>query len=138
MSESTKISFISQRIHRLSDYTELVEMLFSGNKNQQRAAAAILYELKWTGSIVPNLCYMENKYSISRRILQRTRAKLSRLGLIEHISYLNSRYGGQSGWKLSTRFCSSLRQLSAHVELWAKEREAHTQEKERMLMDLLI
>jgi len=138
MPESTKISFISNRIHRLSDYTELVGMLFPGNKNQQRAAASILYELKWTGSIVPNLCYMENKYSISRRTLQRTRAKLSRLGLIEHISYLNSRYGGQSGWKLSTRFCSCLRQLAAYAESWAKDKETPMQEKERMLLDLLI
>ena len=117
MSESTKINFISNRIYKLSDYTELVEMLFPGNKNQQRAAACVLFELKWADKIAPNLCYIENKYSISRRILQRTRSKLSRLGLIEHISYLNSRYGGQSGWKLSTRFSSSLRKLAEYTEL---------------------
>ena len=138
MPESTKISFIANKIHRLSDYTELVEMLFPDNKNQQRSAASILFELKWSDSIVPNLVYIENKYGISRRTLQRTRAKLSRLGLIEHVSYLNSRYGGQSGWKLSTRFGSSLRKLAEYAELWSKEKGARTREKERTLMDLLI
>jgi hypothetical protein len=138
MAESTKINFISNRIYRLSDYTELIELLFPGNRNQQRAAASILFELKWTDSIEPNLVYIENKYGISRRTLQRTRAKLSRLGLIEHVSYLNSRYGGQSGWKLSTRFSSSLRKLAEYADLWSKEKGAKTQEKERMLMDLLI
>ena len=138
MTDSTKINFISNKIHRLSDYTELVELLFPGNKNQQHAAASILFELKWADSIISNLCYIENKYSISRRTLQRTRAKLSRLGLIEHISYLNSRYGGQSGWKISTRFSSSLRKLAEYVDIWAKEKEAKTQDKEQMLMDLLI
>ena len=138
MPESTKISFISNRIYRLSDYTELIEMFFPGNKNQQHAAASILFELKWADSIVPNLVYIENKYSVSRRVLQRARAKLSRLGLIEHISYLNIRYGGQSGWKLSMRFSSSLRKLAEYTELWAKEIGPKTQDKERMLIDLLI
>jgi len=79
-------------------------MLFPGNRNQQHAAACIFFELKWGDPIVPNLGYLESKYDISRRVLQRTRAKLSRIGLVEHVSYLNSRYGGQHGWKLSSRF----------------------------------
>ena len=137
MSESTKINFISNKIHRLSDYTELIEMLFPGNKNQRHAAASIFFELKWAEAIVPNLCYIENKYDISRRTLQRTRAKLSRLGVIEHISYLNSRYGGQHGWKLSTRFSSSLKKLAEYTELWAKERDPKLWEKEKMLIDLI-
>jgi len=41
-----------------------------------------------------------------------SRAKLSRIGLIEHISSFNSRYGGQSGWKLSTRFEAALKRLA--------------------------
>ena len=88
MSEPTKIDFHHRRISQISDFTELIEMLFPGNCNQQHAAACIFFELKWANSIVPNLAYLESKYDISRRILQRTRAKLSRLGLIEHVSYL--------------------------------------------------
>ena len=110
MAEHTKISFNHRK--EISDYSDLVEMLFPGNRNQQHAAACILFELKWADSIVPNLVYIENKYSTSRRILQRARAKLSRLGLIEHVGYLNSRYDGQHGWKLSTRFERSLNQLA--------------------------
>ena len=125
------------RIKRLSDYSELVEMLFPSNRNQQKAAAAILYELKWEHYIAPNLKYIEDKYSISRRIMQRTRAKLSRLGLIEHISYLNSRYGGQSGWKLSSRFGTALKKLAVHIVKWTNQKESRQKQKDRMMIDLL-
>jgi len=91
MTEPTKIDFHHRRISQISDYAELVEMLFPSNRNQQHAAACIFFELKWTNSIVPNLAYIETKYGVTRRILQRARAKLTRLGLIEHVSYLNKR-----------------------------------------------
>ena len=110
MVEYTKISFNHRK--EISDYSDLIEMLFPGNRNQQHAAACILFELKWGDNIVPNLVYIENKYSTSRRILQRARAKLSRLGLIEHVSSFNSRYRGQAGWKLSTRFEAAMKQLA--------------------------
>lgn len=106
-------------------------MLFPGNSNQQHAAACIFFELKWTNGLVPNLTFVEEKYNISRRILQRGRAKLSRLGLIEHVSYLNSRYGGQYGWRLSSRFESALKQLS---EKCASFKDARTSSKEKDLM----
>jgi len=112
-------------------------MLFPGNKNQQHAAARILFELKWGESIAPNMAYMETKYNISRRTLQRTRAKLARLGLIEHISYLNSRYGGQSGWKLSGRFGSALRLLAEKFERWKEDKQTTKKEKEKMLVDII-
>ena len=76
----------------------------------------------------------ETKYDISRRILQRTRAKLSKLGLIEHISYLNSRYGGQHGWKLSSRFETALRQLAAKCAGF-REAKTSSKEKDSMLVD---
>jgi len=110
MPEYTKISFNHRK--DLTDYGDLVEMLFPGNRNQQHASACIFFELKWADSLVPNLSYLENRYDISRRILQRARAKLARLGLIEHISSFNKRYNGQSGWKLSTRFERALRRLA--------------------------
>ena len=137
MPESTKIEFRYRRISQLSDFTELVEMLFSGNRNQQHAAACIFFELKWSQHIVPNMAYMESKYNISRRILQRTRAKLSRLGLIEHISYLNSRYGGQAGWKLSGRFNSGLRMLAEKYDNWRNDKQKSKLEKEKMLIEIL-
>jgi len=129
MPEHIKISFNHRK--DISDYSDLVEILFPGNRNQQHAAACIFFELKWVNGMVPNLAYMEKRYDISRRILQRTRAKLSKLGLIEHVSYLNSRYGGQHGWKLSSRFETALKQLAAKC---AGFRDVKTSSKEKDLM----
>jgi len=129
--EPTKIDFHHRRISQISDFAELIEILFPGNRNQQHAAACLFYELKWAKSMVPNLAYLEKKYSISRRILQRTRAKLSRLGLIEHVSYLNNRYGGEHGWKLSSRFGRSLNQLA---QKWIGFRDTKVSAKEKGLM----
>ena len=109
-------------------------MLFPANRNQQHAAACIFFELKWTKHIVPNLAHIEKRYDISRRILQRTRAKLSRLGLIEHVSYLNSRYDGQHGWRLSTRFERSLNQLGLKCADY-RHTAASSKEKEVLLLD---
>ena len=136
MTESTKINFPYRRISQLSDFTELIELLFPGNPNQQHAAACIYYELKWDQHLVPNMAYLENKYSISRRILQRARAKLSRLGVIEYITFLNARYGGQQGWKLSTRFQRTLNQLSDKCAA-LKYTANQSLEKEQMLLQLL-
>ncbi len=132
MPEYTKISFNHRK--NISDYSDLVEMLFPGNRNQQHAAACIFFELKWANSLVPNLACLERQYDISCRILQRTRAKLSRLGLIEHVSYLNNRYDGQHGWKLSARFESALKQLAEKCTGF-RNTKASCKEKDEMLME---
>ena len=132
MLEHTKISFNHRK--DISDYSDLVEMLFPGNRNQQHTAACIFFELKWSDCLVPNMADFETKYDISRRILQRTRAKLSKLGLIEHVSYLNSRYGGQHGWKLSTRFESALKQLAVKYAGF-RDTKTSSKEKDFMLVD---
>jgi hypothetical protein len=137
MTESTKIEFRHRRIRELSDMTDIVAMLFPGNRNQQHAAACILYELKWAHRIVPNFSDLEARYHISRRTLQRTRAKLARLGLIEHVSSLNARYGGQQGWKLSRNFCAGLRLLAEKVDEWKEERSPEKRHKEQVLVGVL-
>lgn len=134
MKEPTKIDFHHRRISQISDFTELIEMMFPGNRNQQHAAACIFFELKWTKHTVPNLARIEKRYDISRRILQRARAKLSRLGLIEHISYLNSRYGGQYGWRLSTRFERMLNQLALKCADY-RSTAGDSKEKEILLLE---
>ena len=111
-------------------------MLFPGNRIQQYAAACIFFELKWANGMVPNLAYLQRKYNTSRRILQRTRAKLSRLGLIEHVSYLNSRYGGQHGWKLSTRFERGLKLLAEKCTGFRRAKTS-SKEKDLMLVELM-
>jgi len=82
------------------------------------------------------LAFLEQKYSISRRILQRARAKLSRLGLIEHVSYLNNRYGGQHGWKLSSRFEGALKQLAEKGGRF-RGRKVSSKEKDLILLELM-
>jgi hypothetical protein len=136
VTEPTKIDFQHRRISQISDFTELIDMLFPGNRNQQHAGACILFELKWAKHIVPNLAHIEKGYDISRRILQRTRAKLSRLGLIEHVSYLNNRYGGQHGWKLSTRFQRALNQLALRCADF-RNRNTSSKEKDMLLLEFL-
>ena len=131
MAESTKISFVHRRILQLADFAELFEVLFPGNRNQQYVGACIFFDLKWTNGLVPNMAHFETKYNTSRRILQRTRAKLSRLGLIEHVSHLNSRYGGKHGWKLSTRFEIALKQLAQRC---AGFRDTNTTSRKKDLM----
>ncbi len=135
MSEPTKIDFHHRRISQISDFTELIEMLFPRNRNQQHAAACIFFELKWDNSIVPNLAYIERKYDVTHRVLQRARAKLSRLGLIEHVSYLNNRYGGQHGWKLSSRFETALRQMAEKCGNFRSKKGS--KEKDLMLVELM-
>ena len=121
MTEVTKIEFRHRRVSEIEDITDLVEMLFPGNENQQHAAARILLALKASSEPVPSMSHLEREHSISRRTLQRARAKLARLGLIEHVSFLNARYGGRQGCKLSCRMGTALRQLVDRIDDWQRD-----------------
>ena len=94
-------------------------------------------ELKGAQHIVPNFAHLETRHGVSRRTLQRVRAKLARLGLIEHISWMNSRYGGQQGWKLSGRMSTGLRQLADRIDAWRKDDRLEQRRKEEQLVELL-
>jgi hypothetical protein len=132
--EGTRLEFQHRRIRELHDISDIVELLFPGNRNQQHAAACILHELKWAQGIVPNLVFMQDRYNISRRTLQRTRAKLSRLGLIEHVSGLGIRDAGQRGWRLTGRFSAALRLLADKVDEWREDRHLGRRERELTLL----
>ena len=137
MTESTKIDFAHSKIRHLDDVTDILAMLFPGNRNQQHAAGRILLALKQAGDIVNSLSSLERQYNISRRTLQRSRAKLARLGLIEHVSWMNSRYGGRHGWKLSSRMSTALRRLADTIDQWRGDRRTCKCQKEEALIDLL-
>ena len=137
MTESSKIDFRYRRISRIGDITDLVEMLFPANRNQQHAAARILLALKATSQPIRSLSYLEDRYDISRRTLQRTRAKLSRLGLIEHVTWMNTRHGGREGWKLSSRMSTALRQLAEKIDRWRNDRRPEHILKDEQLVELL-
>jgi len=133
----TKLEFRHRRIHELNDLTSLVELLFPGNRRQQYAAAHSLLELKQGDDLVRSMTYLENRHGISRRTMQRARAKLARLGLIERISWMNTRYRGREGWKLSTRFTGALRALAGLVETWQARQDPQRLEKDLALVELL-
>ena len=137
MTESTKITFVARRVGDVDDVTDLVAILFPGNANRQHAAARILLTLKAANAPSASLSDLERQYGISRRILQRTRAKLARLGLIEYASALSSRYGGQQGWRLSGRMSTALRQLADRVERWRSDVRPERMEKDEKLVGLL-
>ena len=137
MTESTKIEFRYRRISQLDDITDLVAILFPGNRNQQHAAARLLLLLRSTGRPVRCLRILQDQHGISRRTLERTRARLARLGLIEHVTWMNSRYGGQQGWRFSNRTSSALRVLADKIEGWQKDDRAERREKDDMLARLL-
>ena len=137
MPEATKIDFRYRRMNEIADITDLVGILFPGNRNQQHAAARILLALKATREPLPSVGHLQQQYNISRRTIERTRAKLARLGLIEHASWMNSRYCGQTGWKLSGRMGTALRQLADRIDEWRKDTRPERLEKDERLMGLL-
>lgn len=137
MTESSKIEFRYRRMRELEDITDLVAMLFPGNRNQQHAAARILMLLKVSDGLTPSLSVLESRYRISRRTLQRTRAKLSQLGLIEHHTWMNKRHPGQSGWELSKRMSRALRQLADWIEHWQEDTRPEREAKDDQLAGVI-
>jgi len=137
MNESTKIEFRYRRISEIGDITDLVSLLFPANQNQQHAAARILLALKDADGILPSLGFLERQHRISRRTLERTRAKLARLGLIERVTWMNNRYGGQHGWKLSGRMNGALRMLADKIDGWQKDDRPERGDKDERLVGLL-
>lgn len=129
---STKIDFNANRIARMSDATDLAELLFPGNRNQQHCFVAIWFSLKWADrGLVPNLDPIARQHDITPRTLERVRAKLRRLGLIDHVSRFSARHGYREGWTLSTRFERALRQLAQKSEV-LKTTHDSTPEKDQL------
>lgn len=132
---STKVDLNAGQIARLQDAADLAELLFPGNRNQQHCFLVLWFSLKWAaGSLVPNLLLVAEEHGISKRTLERVRAKLRRLGLIDHVSRFNVRHGYREGWVLSTRFSHNLRVLADTSEHLARS-DAGSPGKDRLLLD---
>jgi len=132
MTTSTKIEAGYGRVNRMTDASDLAELLFPGNRGHQHAFLVIWFTLKWAGPhIVPNLAEVVREHGISRRTFERVRAKMRRLGLIERVSRFSSRLAGREGWVLSTRFERSLEQLARKV---ADFRDVATSSKDKDLL----
>jgi hypothetical protein len=132
---STKIELSFNKIARLTDLSDLAELLFPGNRNQQHAFLAVFAELKWADHhMVPNLGEVARQHDISRRTLERVRAKMRRIGLIDHVSRFNAGYGYREGWVLSSRFERSLRELADKMA-GLTDTSRGSREKDLMLLE---
>ena len=126
---STKVDLNHNRIARMEALDELATALFPGNRNHQRVFLAILVELKWArGQFLAALEPIVDKHKISHRTLQTVRAKMRRLGVIDHVSRFNGRHGYREGWVFSRRFERSLQRLGDLVR-HAKECKNSSQER---------
>ena len=133
---STKIELSFNKVKRLTDLSDLAELLFPSNRNLQHAFLAVWISLKWADHhIVPNLSQVADKHAISRRTLERVRAKMRRLGLIDHVSRLSAKHGYREGWVLSSRFERALRELAEKVE-HMKDRDGDSSEKDEIMLQL--
>ena len=136
MTTSTKIEIGYGRINRMTDASDLGELLFPTNRGHQHAFLVIWFTLKWADhSIVPNLAEAAREHGISRRTCERVRAKMRRMGLIERVSRFSSRLAGREGWVLSTRFERGLEQLARKVADF-RDARAGSKEKDLLLLQL--
>lgn len=133
---NTKVELNANKIARINDASDFAELLFPGNRNQQHAFLVIWFTLKWAGpELVPNLKEPASRHGVSPRTLSRVRAKLRRLGLIDHVSQFNARHGYREGWMRSTRFEKSLTQLAEKAAAVADPKyTAH--DKDELLLTL--
>ena len=126
---STKIDVNHSRIARVQDLDELAGVLFPGNRHHQRIFLAVFVELKWAeGQFLEALEPVADKYGISHRSLETVRAKMRRLGLIDHVSRFGQKHGYREGWVFSNKFGKALRRLADLADSM-RERRGHAGER---------
>jgi hypothetical protein len=129
---STKIELNHSKISRMEGLDDLARVLIPGNKNQQRVFLAIFMELKWAhGQFLPTLEPIAEQHNISRRTLETVRAKMRRLGIIDHVSRFNRKRGYREGWVFSRRFERSLQCLAEVTERLKAPRDHSQEQKDR-------
>jgi len=128
---STKIEFNHNKIARIRDLDDLARLLFPGNKNHQRVFLAIFIELKYAqDQFLPMLNPLCEKYSFSPRMLETVRAKMRRMGIIDHVSRFNKKYGYREGWVFSRRLERSLKRLSVRIQNFKAFKDALQERKD--------
>ena len=131
---NTRIELSFNRIARVSDAGDFAELLIPSNRNQQHCFLAIWFSIKWADhGLVPNLQDVAAKHRVSRRTLERVRAKLRRLGLLDHVCRFNKQFGYREGLTLSARFSRSLAQF-AQVSSKLLVREGSSAEKDEFMV----
>jgi len=137
MKISTKIDFNFNRINRIESLDQLAELLFPQNRNHQKLFLAIFVELKYADKqFLPSLRWIATRYNLSKRVLETVRAKMRRLGLIDHVSRFNKRYGYREGWVYSNRFARSALRLTELLNKFREVKDSRQEAKDRDLLKL--
>lgn len=132
---STKIELNHSRIARIQDLDEFAAILFPRNKNHQKCFLCIFVELKWApDQFLLTLDPVADKHGISRRTMETVRAKMRRLGLIDHVSRFNGNHGYREGWVLSTRFVGALQKLAGVCERLREKTGLRREDKDRAVI----
>ena len=132
MGTRTKIEIGFNQINRLNGMDDLARLLFPHNKNHQKIFLAIFIELKYAeNQFLQNFSYICNKYDISYRLLEVVRAKCRRMGIIDHVSKFNSKYGYREGWVFSKKFSSSLQKLGNTFNFHIENKLNNQEQKDR-------
>lgn len=129
---STKVDLNRSRIARIEALDELAAVLFPGNKRHQRTFLVIFVELKWAkNQFLPALEPFADKHDISHRTLETVRAKMRRLGLIDHVSRFDKRHGYREGWVFSRGFERSLQLLGDFIARGRVCKDGAQEQKDR-------
>lgn len=135
---STKIDLSWNKIARIHDLDDVAKILFPNNKLHQKTFLAVYVELKWARNhFIPTLEMLADRNGVSRRTLETVRAKMRRMGLIDHISRFNQKYGYREGWIISQKFCRTTRLLADLIEDFRERRGNRQEAKDRRLLDYL-
>ena len=129
---NTKIELNCNKIARIQDLDELAKVLFPGNKNHQKIFLAVFIELKYApDQFLPNLSPLCDKYDFSPRMLETVRSKMRRMGIIDHVSRFNKRYGYREGWVFSGRFVRSIERIGSLFQKFRKRKDGLQEQKDR-------
>ena len=126
------------KIRRVESLDELAPVLFPGNNNHQRIFLAVFIELKWApDQFLPALEPIVAKYGLSRRVLETVRAKMRRMGFIDHVSRFNRKHGYREGWVFSNKFSRTLTRLAGLNQSLRKPKGPIQEKKDRDLFHYL-
>ena len=131
MPESTKVEVSFNKIQRINGLDDLARLLFPHNKKHQRVFLVVLLELKYAeNQFLTSFAFVCAKYGISKRVLEKVRAKCRRMGILDHVSRFNSRHGYREGWVFSNRFGWSLVKLADTFNKYRTITEDSSKEKD--------
>jgi hypothetical protein len=128
---STKIELNHNKIARILGLDELARILFPGNRNHQKVFLSIFIELKYAPQqFLPYLTPLCDKYGFTPRMLETVRSKMRRMGIIDHVSRFNKKYGYREGWIFSSRFSRALIQLAELTKGFRDRKDALQEQKD--------